>query len=685
MLRARLTLGVLLLGIIMIPLPAHGAAGLEFLDNRPVVINLDEAEPGQRWSVHVLGVPADGQDITVHVVFEPAGVITIEQSSTAGLAGVTEFIIELQQQVEGSGELVAVGNGAVARRQISTEFGPADGAAAVGSLQFAGERIAPFTALVRIPPLEVPNASGRRAPAQPHQVGLLTSAGGAVAEVVRVGDQFAVRGVEAVGEYTGTVDLLPGRDDGTVQATVRVRDLPAWPLLVLLAGLAVAHALDRYQHRQRPQKLHEGRLARLREQARASERQTGGRLRIVARRDESGDYLLDQLIADARAAFHAHMSDAERELWEPGGAKYERLVATVDQFRQLCLEFKGLQDERDATIFAADLPDQRLISEALDRSVVGVALRERAIRSLADLADAQRPLRQGREHHELFDEIYYRIEDLRRHRSEEVRADAERLIEQLLHGADDLATVDAELRELDRRVGRGRLQKAPPPDLIPADPGDARPAPLSPPPPTPSRLRHALPVLTAAVVATTAVGLVVLSLAGRPTYLPSPDHGTGAVINEVVPTPTATATPPPTPAIPTAPVAAPADPPVYAGLQLSAPSTGQALWFGLMMPLLLLLAVGALGWLVVRWRQRRLRPQPDDPDPRSIESEIRREDLRFSFAAGVLVVLSGMSLLYVGNPTFGSAGDYLAVALWGAAVGEGFQLARRLWPGLPRV
>jgi hypothetical protein len=39
-----------------------------------------------------------------------------------------------------------------------------------------------------------------------------------------------------------------------------------------------------------------------------------------------------------------------------------------------------------------------------------------------------------------------------------------------------------------------------------------------------------------------------------------------------------------------------------------------------------------------------------------------------------------MSLLYVGNPSFGTPGDCLDVALWGTAVGEGLQLARRLWP-----
>jgi hypothetical protein len=63
-----------------------------------------------------------------------------------------------------------------------------------------------------------------------------------------------------------------------------------------------------------------------------------------------------------------------------------------------------------------------------------------------------------------------------------------------------------------------------------------------------------------------------------------------------------------------------------------------------------------------------------------LNRRVRRADRRFALAGGTLVVLSGMSVLYFANPTFGTAGDYLAVALWGTAFGEGLTLARRLWP-----
>jgi hypothetical protein len=71
---------------------------------------------------------------------------------------------------------------------------------------------------------------------------------------------------------------------------------------------------------------------------------------------------------------------------------------------------------------------------------------------------------------------------------------------------------------------------------------------------------------------------------------------------------------------------------------------------------------------------------PEDFDSRRLDALMREEDRRFALASGLFVVASGMSLLYFPNPTFGSAGDYLSVALWGTAVGEGVQLARRLLP-----
>jgi hypothetical protein len=686
MLGARLLLGALLLGVGLAPMPAQASGGLEFLDNRPVVVDLDEVEAGQQWRVQVLNLAGGDQDVAFHVVFEPVGVVTVAQSPGRFDGDIVEFVIELQRRVAGSGELVAVSGSQVARREIRTQFGTLGSALTVGSLQFAGERIAPFTTLVRIPSIAVSDSPTPTESRPPERIGLLTSTRGDVAEVVRIGDEFVVHGVEVVGEYTGTLDLLPGRDGTPVEATVRVRDLAIWPLLALLAGLAVAHTLDRYQRRHRPQRLHERRLAALRDRARAGERQTDGRLRITAPAGASGEYLLDQLLADARAAFHPHMSDAEREQWEPGGAEYGNLAGTVTRFRQLCFQFTGLEAEQDRLVRTADRSDQPLILEALGRSPVGDALRERAIRSLADLAEAEAPFRAARAYLDRFGTIYARLVQLRQQSSDEIRAESRQLLTELFHASHDLTPVDAASHDLHHRW-RHAVEAEPALSVSdPADPGALAPwpevvaAPVGRPEQSDRRRRlRVLPAVLAAVVVI-AIALVALSVLNLTNYLPAPENG--AVVDG--PTVTPTDAPTRTPDIPNAPVALPGEPAAATGAEPSDPSTGQILWFGYLVPLLLAAAVLSIAWLLIRWRRRRLRTRPDDLDASAIESEVRKEDLRFSVLAGILVVLSGMSVLYVGNPTFGSPGDYLAIVLWGGAVGEGFQLARRVLPGLAR-
>ncbi|HEX6336093.1 MAG TPA: hypothetical protein VFZ85_04000 [Jiangellaceae bacterium] len=676
--------GVTLLGIGLSGQPAHAAEAIDFLDTRPVVIDLDDAEPRQRWRVRLIDLQQSTSEVSLHVVFAPAGVITVEDSTvrSSGSGEIVEFVIELDRKLEGTGELVAVsGGGVAARRPISTSFAPGDASLTVDTLQFAGWRIAPFLDLVRIPEVRIPDAPGLVSTDRPLRVGVLTSASGDVAELVRIGDRFAVDGVEAVGEYTGGTDLLPGRDAGDVEATVRVRDLPAWPLLVLVGGMTIANVLDRYQRRQRPQRLHEWRLARLRERARESQSLTGGRLRITAAREAPAQLLLDHLIDDARAGFHPHLTDAERASWEPGGDEYERLMATVRDFRLQCMSFRSLLEERDSLIRSADQEDQTRISNALRASAVAHALRERSITSPADLTDAEQDLTQGRAHLQQVKAIYDLLRKLRRVDSADVRGAAESLLEKLFAHPPDLAELEVESRELlDTWSQRPSLPKRPTGPWIleeqePAGPVAGHGPPAAAPPARGAPLRRAL-IATAGVVAALSVGIVVVSTLMLTEGAPPGTNG------EAVPTQT-TPAPTPTVPLPDAPVAAPTAGLVLDGSRADTPSIGQTVWFGVITPVLVLAAGAALWWLVSRWWRRRLQPHADELDPSKIDHEYRREERRYSILAGILVVLSGMSLLYVGNPEFGTAGDYLAVALWGAAVGEGVQLARRLWPSLP--
>lgn len=47
----------------------------------------------------------------------------------------------------------------------------------------------------------------------------------------------------------------------------------------------------------------------------------------------------------------------------------------------------------------------------------------------------------------------------------------------------------------------------------------------------------------------------------------------------------------------------------------------------------------------------------------------------------LIITGTGMSILYVPNKTFGSAGDYLSMILWGSTATAALALARRLLPG----
>jgi hypothetical protein len=695
---ARLLVGVALFAVPLAPSQANAEGGLTFLDHRPVVIPLDDAEVGQRWAVQVLDLPGGDRDVTLHVVFEPAGVVTADAAPVSDDDGIVEFVIELEHLIEGSGELVAVADRAIARRPISTEFRQPGAASTVGGLQFSGARIAPLTGLVRIPPIEIPTGADVPSASTPPpvRVGLLTSERGDVAEVVRDGSEFAVHGVRTVGEFTGLVDLTPDRAGGEVEATVRVRDVAAWPLVVLLAGLAVAHSLDRYQRRQRPQKLHERWLATLREQAGAASRQTGGRLRITGRGTGSPDgLLLDQLIGDARATFHPHMSDAERSAWEPGGAEYGRLTGIITRFRQLCQSFGGLDNLRAEVTGWIEHDDRDRARQALDRSVVGAALRDRSIRSGVDLDEAERPLPEARRYLDDFASVYRAAVEFRRHQDPAARAAAEQVLVQLFRAPPNLAPVEEAADELADRW-RQRLAKAPagyplPPTSPVGGPWTGPPPAASVPPGSPPHRGGPQPEgrglgrgVRAAIVATVlaAVGFVAVSLLAAPGWdvgvAPDPDA-------------TGTSTPPPTtpamptPTIPNAPVVALGSASVPPVLEGTTPTGGQLAWFGVLAPLLIAAAVAALVWLAVRRQRARPSVRIDTLTTDAIDEQVRREDLRFSLIAGILVVLSGMSLLYVGNPTFGTAGDYLALALWGAAVGEGLQLARRFWPSMPKI
>lgn len=658
-------LGAVALVVALTPGWARAAGGIEFLDTRPVVVDLDRAEIGQRWSVAVIdGQPGAGHELTLYAVFEPDGVIAIAGPAavrTSGPGAVARFTIELRRAVAGSGELVVVSGGAVARRTISTRPAAAVEPVPVSALQFAGVRLVPFTDRVRIDRLTLPDAPG----ADPdddeaRRIGVLGSGAGDVAEVVRRGDEFAVRDAGSVGEYTGSVDLTPGVAGGTAAATLRVRDLPVWPLLVLVLGLALVQSLDRYQSRVRPRRLLELRLARLRDQARAAERTAGAAVRICARPGEP-PLLLDTLVADALADARRATTEAETAAWDVDGAAYTRLADEVRAFQRLAESHAALAGERAAGPYLA----------ALDGTVVGEALRGGPITTAAALADATERMEEARTYLREFREIHRELGLLTTVGSPEVRDGAARLEAKLLEAPGSLAGLRAAVDDL---YSRWEPELATPttgvpyPTTVPHQYGPPTTGPGAAPP----KGRRRVPLAAAAVAFVLCAGGAFFWTTD---YLSSDDPG-GGVVPTASPGPSGGATP-----YPPAPVAPVPRAPEAFGATPAEPGTTQLVLLGVLLPVGVGAAVAGAAWLVARsWRRRRPPAALADLDTAALDRRLRAENLRFGLASAVLVTFSGMSVLYATDATFGSPGDYVATALWGTALGEGLLLARRFLP-----
>ncbi|MBG0564413.1 hypothetical protein [Actinoplanes aureus] len=636
-----MTIAVTILAIAL-PVPAHAAEAIEFVDMRPAVIDVATAKTGQRWRVPVIDSRPGRRALSLTVAFRPAGVLRVERSRLTLDAGeVGSFVVTLRRPLEGSGELILSSDGVIVRRAISTSRRPGRVAVPISRLQFAGVRLTPFSERVRAGSVTVPDAPG----SADGRVGLLTSRRGDTAEVVRGGDTFAVAGASRPGEYQGTVDLLPGTPGGEADGVLRVRDLPVWPLLVLILGLLVVQLLDRYQHRERPRQMLDLRLARLRDRALDVQRDLNDTYRIAAGPREP-NLLLDTLAAEARSRYDDELTDAERARWDVEGAEYRKVAALVESFETLAESIRALSSERLAT--AADEQAER----ALDASPVGRALRGRRLLSAVDLADALTEVAEARDYLRDFRRLYRQATELA----------AQDLLAKLRAGPERLAALEEQVQERYRAWSPGVRVEMPRREPQP-QPGYPFPPPASW-EPSRSRARRRWPVLVAG-----AAGLVLVSCLAVFFLALTRDQDFGAAPAPTQAAPSATA-------LPELPVAPEPKPPPALDLGPAEPSTWQLGLYGGIVPLLLTGA--AIG--VAELARRRWKPRRTALDSTLLNRRVRRADRRFALAGGTLVVLSGMSVLYFANPTFGTPGDYLAVALWGTAFGEGLTLARRLWP-----
>lgn len=656
---------------VMLP-TARAAPGLQFLDDRPIVIDLDHLPSTPRWQVSVLQGQSNGPHrLQLHVLFQPSGSFEVTQSppSPVPTGDVAMFVITLKRPVTGSGQLVVTSSdGSAARRPIRTASLEDEEGLLPSQLRFAGTRLSPFGGDVRIGPIEVAASPGSSS--EPLRLGTIVSDGGDLADVVRNGDTFDVVGAERPGEYTGTVDLLPGVEGGDVKITATVRDSLGWPLAVLVLGLVAVQQLERYQKRVRPRRDLARRLAALFDTARVAQERIGGRFRIA--RATGSDLCLDHAANGALAAWDRGRSDAEWRTWEPEGASFNEIKNVVDAFKRLTEDVVRLEAERDRALEKIRPYERQAAVQALEDSPVGAALLPAAFSTPEEIHQAAQQVVDGRAHLRRFVELYEVLKDLSASDVPDKVREAAAAERAKLFRVPDLdpieKAVDAlvqEWRPAPRPVAR------PAPVAVPARPAaHAAPAGVPPavPPPTAATASPRVGQVSR-WIGLAAVIVVLLAFSGS--LVMTGRQSSGPVAGGSIPTTTEPLLDAPVAPLPTLP---------RAGIPDEERGRGSVAWEGFVLPILSGAALLGVIKVISQGVRRRRKKPTDEFDSKRIDKILRQEDFRFALASGVFVVASGMSLLYFSKATFGGIGDYLSVALWGTAVGEGVQLARRLLP-----
>lgn len=615
---------------------ARAADGLQFLDGRPLVIDLDNLAATPRWRVQVFqGGPKRPSALTLHVLFEPESVIGIVGSPSAPVptGEVVEFVIELRARAVGIGELVVTsGDGAVARRPIRTAHLDGEQGVAPRKLRFSGTRLTPFGSTVAVDTVRIGSAPA--APAAT-KLGSIVAGNGDVADVVQVGRRFEVRGMTGPGTYSGTVDMTPAADGGDVEVTATVRDALGWPLVVLVLGLAAVQALERYQKRARPRRDLARRLAYLMDRARLAQDRVDGRLRIWTGR--GGDLYLDAAAREALAAWDRGQVAAEWATWEVDGAAYQAIEKAVDDFRRLTDDVRRLGRERDRTINGLRPVDRDQALAALEDSPVGRALATAGLATAEDIVTAAKQVEVGRSYLGRFATLYDvvdRMADPGVDVDPVIRDEARQIRAKLLLPGVDLGPLEKQADALLIRWGpvvdeAPQDVAAPPPPLPPAaavlpaalatapeqsaradaDVGGAAPA---------ARRRH--PARTALALAALGLlaGVVVLASSGEQRFDTGPPAG-----------PNTATLPPTTEALRLAPVAGPPTlPPAFPSSD--AGPGGTVLGTGFLAPLAFGAALAGGTALVVQARRRRRPKVVEDFDHTRLDALMRQEDRRFA-------------------------------------------------------
>ncbi|MGH9265946.1 MAG: hypothetical protein ACRD1D_14750, partial [Acidimicrobiales bacterium] len=642
---ATLVAGVLLLSLFPFSASAVAQTGLQFLDQRPVVIDLDDLPETRRWRVQLFQGQGGGPHaLRMHVIFQPEGVIQVVEPVPAEpvpTGEVASFVISLAREVAGSGELVVTsGAGAVARRPIRTAHLKEEAATLPSRLSFSGTRVTPFGGPVRMRTIDAPPGLPP-GPADPVRLGTIASGDGDLAEVVREEDRFAVRGIDGPGRYEGTVDLLPGTDEGDVAVTVTVRDAAGWPLAVLVLGLLGVQNIERYQQRIRPRRDLSRRLAFLFDRARAAQYRVGGRMRVTG--GTGANLFLDVAARDALDAWDRGRTEAEWSTWAVGGPSYQRIEKAVDAFKLLTDEVVRLERERDRLLDEVRAEDRAPARRALEESPVGDALGPASFATAEEIDRAAKLVVAGLAHIERFGALYEQLDDL----------DAPDVPDGIRESAASLRTNLLRVRDLDPVEDQteallktwlatvGRRQVAPPvlvPKAAPVPSAAARADAAGPDQASGAHPGAAPPLLEVTRVPVLAIAAACVGLFVAVSLFSAADDA-----GDPGPAPSSTTPPPATTAVPDAPVATAPTLPQAGRAEDDGAGGSAVVGWGWVVPIVLGGAVVAASvWVRQRWRQRRPK-DPEDFDSSRLGRMLDEDDFRFRVASGVFVVASGMS------------------------------------------
>jgi|GEM_PF-4385825 len=723
---------------------AAADSGIRFLDDRPVLVDLDQLPPAGRWQVMVFnGESARAVQVTVQASSTPAGLLAVEPATavTVPAGGVATFVLVLASPRSGTGQLTALStDGTLATRAVTLEAGSSH-LALPEEAAFTALHVAPWATGVHLAPVRL---FGVTSGSQPVVVGVVASSSGRSGRVVLKGDRLLVDGLPSAGEYRGTA-VLPGQR--LVKVRVEAHDAVGFPLLALVAGLVLVGILDRFNRRDKPRQVLEIHLVRIQMEARQKQHAANDRPKAVPALRPSGVHrisdetgarklLLDRRVEEALASWDGAVDEAERGRWaegETGLAQLEALVAALGHINE---QIDSLLDE--AAHLLTLLPGGSLPPKAVVTADIEAALRPCDLTSEEGLQSVEKALAAARESVAVFTDLYERLGHLESTAGADL-AQRARGLSHGLRGGSRYAEVEAETKKLeaadavasqfesdsvdDQAVGPAAASAtAAPAAASPALEGGSSPLTTAGPGSErrlERRQRRRSPVLLAAAAAL--VGVVVVAAgalrtsSSRSTSAPSPvtrstlgaapglpgrpvpgpgapggrRPGSGARAGGSPQEPSGGGVPPAptTTTLPDAPVALL----VHGAPVPDAPSGGASIAEvavkGVAVPVAMALALGALAWgvleVVKARRRRRRRRQQGPAAPQTLIDALRRDQLRFDALSGVIVVLTGLSVLYFSNPTFGSLGDYAKMLLWGSGVGEGVQLARRLIPALP--